>query len=160
MLEELVVLTGVLVLSACGRVAVAGTRSVVKGDTVTVVTNNMITYDFVQITPNELADGLPGPVDEPLSPGTVFGYMFDGYEVVSPVICADDACTDTTVVTSGYERTGEGDLDQCNGMTGADGVNRYHATDEFPYLPFCYHGETEAAAGVFDGIPPAGGPGR
>lgn len=106
--------------------------------------------------------------------GLVYGYAFDGYEMVSPWICVDEACTEVREVTSSYVRidddglgafeaweyrAGAGDLDECNGMVGADGVYRYHITDEFPYVPFCYHGETEWAQGDFEGEAPAGGPG-
>ena len=44
----------------------------------------------------------------------------------------------------------------CGQMVDDDGVYRYYATDAFPYLPFCYHGMTDAAAGTFTGDPPAG----
>lgn len=111
--------------------------------------------------------------DNPDTVGLVFGYIFDGYQLVSPWVCADAACTTTRKVTSSYQRTdpdglgafeaftyvaGSGDLDECNGMVGADGVYRYHATDTFPYVPFCYHGVTSWAQGDFDGTAPAGGP--
>lgn len=110
--------------------------------------------------------------DDPTTVGLVMGYVFDGYEMVSPWVCVDDACTETRMVTSSYVRIdpdglgafdaweyqeGTGDLDVCNGMTGSDGVYRYYITDEFPYVPFCYHGETDAAQGDFDGDAPAGG---
>jgi len=111
--------------------------------------------------------------DDPTEVGLVYGYLFDGYEIVSPWVCIDAACTETRMVTSSYVRVdenelgafeaweyqeGSGDLDECNGMTGADGVYRYYATDEFPYLPFCFHGVTTAARGDFDGSAPQGGP--
>lgn len=111
--------------------------------------------------------------DDPTAVGLVYGYLFDGYEIVSPWICTDAACTSTRMVTSSYVRIddnglgafeaweyqeGAGDLDECNGMTSADGVYRYYATDEFPYLPFCFHGETPLASTDFDGTAPAGGP--
>lgn len=110
---------------------------------------------------------------DPTGVGLVYGYLFDGYEIVSPWVCIDSACTETRMVTSSYVRVdesglgafeaweyheGSGDLDECNGMTASDGVYRYYATDEFPYLPFCFHGVTTAARGDFDGTAPQGGP--
>jgi hypothetical protein len=110
--------------------------------------------------------------DDPDQVGLVYGYLFDGYELVSPWICVDDACTETRQVTSSYVRIddngigafeaweyqeGAGDLDICNGMVGADGEYRYYLTDEFPYLPFCFHGVTDHAQGDFTGDAPAGG---
>ncbi|MEM7345662.1 MAG: YHYH protein, partial [Chloroflexota bacterium] len=35
---------------------------------------------------------------------------------------------------------GSGDLDQCNGLTLADGSYAYFATDTFPYFMGCYYG--------------------
>ena len=210
-------------------------------DTAVVRSNNMISFDFVAITPNDLAanalevrlpltpvaaaaplavqlgvvgvsvqgvalfaafeaprDGYRDPVsdglldacnghtaqggyyhhharpdcivDDPSAPDTVFGYALDGHEIVGPVTCDDADCRTTRTLASSYVRTGDGiaafadwtftegagDLDVCNGTTFDDGVYRYVATDEFPYLPFCFHGETDAAGGVFDGTPPSG----
>lgn len=218
------------------------------GDTFTVASNDLIDYEFVQITPNDLQENelayelptepveadTPGALplgqigvavngvalfgafeapqmgwqdpledglldfcnghtamqglyhyharpdcilDDPEAVGTVVGYAYDGYEIVVPTVCADEACTETDVVTSSYQRVdetstaaftawdyveGSGDLDECNGRTDADGVYRYYATDQFPYLPFCFHGETDRAAGDFDldaTEGPQGGPG-
>lgn len=117
-------------------------------------------------------------LDDPESVGTVFGWLFDGYPIMTPWECTDDACTSIEAVTSSYVRVdestnnafegweyqeGAGDLDVCNGRTDSDGVYRYYATDAFPYLPFCFHGVTDVAAGDFDGTAPdgggAGGPG-
>ena len=108
-------------------------------------------------------------VGDPMEPGTVFGYIFDGYELVSPYVCDDDDCASTKALKSSYVKTGDGlgafedwtyeaaagDLDECNGTTGDDGVYRYYATDDFPYVPFCFHGETSVADGEFTGEPPA-----
>ena len=110
--------------------------------------------------------------DDPSAVGLVYGYLFDGYEIVSPFICADDACSETVEATAAYVRVdegslgafdawtyeeGAGDLDVCNGMVGDDGVYRYYLTSEFPYVPFCYHGVTDASVGAFSGDAPAGG---
>jgi len=214
------------------------------GTTMTVTSNDIIAYEFVQITPNDLTaqdivvelpvdpqerstagamglgaigvaingvvmfaafeaprdgyrdpllDGLldfcnghtaPGGLyhhharpdcilADPSEPGTVVGYAFDGYEIVVPTACVDVACSSTELVESSYQKVngddlgafsgwafveGSGDLDECNGRTDGDGAYRYYATDAFPYLPFCFHGVTDAAAGDFDGSEPAGGP--
>ncbi len=88
-------------------------------------------------------------------PGTVIGYAFDGYPILSPVACSDAACVSTRRLTSSWKLTdagkknawqkhsyvaGAGDLDQCNGRTQADGSYAYHATDTFPYFIGCYAG--------------------
>jgi len=108
--------------------------------------------------------------EDPDEPGLVYGYTNDGYAIVAPFACTDTACTQTEEVTSSYVKVdetsnaafaaweyqeGAGDLDECNGRTDEDGVYRYYLTDAFPYLPFCYHGVTDAAQGDFAGEPPA-----
>lgn len=88
----------------------------------------------------------------------VLGYAFDGYPILSPWECTDTECTDVKAVHSSYIYTGngdyanenawdtheyvegEGDLDECNGMTRPDGSYAYYATDSFPYYLACYHG--------------------
>jgi hypothetical protein len=84
----------------------------------------------------------------------VIGYAFDGYPILAPYICVDNACTEVKEVQSSWQRTqdvrnaweaheyvaGSGDLDECNGMVGPDGTYRYYATDTFPYFLGCYHG--------------------
>ncbi len=107
--------------------------------------------------------------EDPDQPGLVYGYANDGYAIVAPYECTDDGCTSTESVSPSYVRVdesstaafeaweyqrGAGDLDECNGRTDADGVYRYYLTDTFPYLPFCYHGVTDAAVGDFAGEPP------
>ena len=52
---------------------------------------------------------------------------------------------------------GAGDLDECNGLTDADGNYAYYTTDTFPYIIGCYSGVVDlAAAGAGGG----GGGGR
>jgi hypothetical protein len=109
--------------------------------------------------------------DDPEAPGLVYGYAADGYPILSPNVCLDEACTEVERLTSSYVRIdpeglgafdawayveGAGDLDECNGSYDAAGNYAYYATDDFPYLTFCFHGETELAAGDFVGDPPAG----
>jgi hypothetical protein len=108
--------------------------------------------------------------DDPDEPGLVYGYSFDGYPMIAPVACIDDECAETEAVTSSYVRVdesttnafeaweyqeGAGDLDECNGRVDDDGEYRYYVTDAFPYLPFCFHGETDRAQGEFTGEAPA-----
>jgi hypothetical protein len=108
----------------------------------------------------------------------VVGYAFDGYEIVAPYTCVDAACTSAREVTSSYQRVadvtnaweanayvaGSGDLDECNGMVGADGVYRYYATRSFPYTLACYHGMVDIDTSAPQGDPgaqtgnPQGGP--
>ena len=115
--------------------------------------------------------------DDPDEPGLVYGYAFDGYPIIAPFECADAECTVIEEVASSYVRVdesttsafegweyqqGAGDLDECNGRVDDDGEYRYYVTDQFPYVPFCFHGETDAARGTFTGEAPtvtAGPPG-
>ncbi|MEM7117461.1 MAG: YHYH protein [Chloroflexota bacterium] len=91
--------------------------------------------------------------------GLVIGYAFDGYPILNPYICADAACADVQKVESSWVVVdesvthawnrhayvaGAGDLDECNGMTFADGSYAYFATDTFPYFMGCYRGEIDA----------------
>ena len=86
--------------------------------------------------------------------GLVIGYAFDGYPILSPYLCEDASCASVKKMQSSWQRTqdvrnawqahqyvtGSGDLDQCNGLTFADGSYAYFATDTFPYFLGCYHG--------------------
>lgn len=105
----------------------------------------------------------------------VIGYAFDGFPILSPYVCADDACTELVELQSSWQMTnpeidnaweqheyvaGSGDLDQCNGMYLEDGSYVYFATDTFPYFMGCYVGEVNGSnqAGVGqDGGGQAGG---
>jgi hypothetical protein len=94
------------------------------------------------------------PDDETQLVGVVLGYAFDGYPILAPYICVDEACTEVTELESSWQRTqdvtnaweaneyveGSGDLDQCNGMELEDGSYAYFATHNFPYFLGCYHG--------------------
>lgn len=89
----------------------------------------------------------------------VIGYAFDGYPIMAPYVCEDAGCGSVRELRSSYVKTsdaraafeantyvpGAGDLDQCNGMTGADGRYRYYATTSFPYFMGCFHGQVTAA---------------
>lgn len=88
-------------------------------------------------------------------PGTVIGYAFDGFPILSPYVCADAACSSTKKLNSSWRVTsataknawekhsyvaGAGDLDRCNGLNQPDGSYAYYATDSFPYFMGCYVG--------------------
>ena len=87
----------------------------------------------------------------------VVGYAFDGYPILAPYTCVDATCTAVREVQSSFQRTsdvrnaweaneyiaGSGDLDECNGMVDANGNYAYYATNSFPYLLSCYHGEPQ-----------------
>ena len=102
------------------------------------------------------------PADRMATPGAVVGYALDGFPIVSPLVCDDEACTSMRTVRSGWvqvsgERNvwsryawqdGAGDLDRCNGMTGVDGQYRYYAVSTFPYFLGCYHGDPGTNGGV------------
>jgi hypothetical protein len=100
--------------------------------------------------------------------GLVMGYAFDGYPILAPYLCQDEACTSAKEVRSSWQRTqdvrsawdahqyvaGSGDLDQCNGQTFADGSYAYFATDTFPYFIGCYHGVANMSGPDGGGPPP------
>ncbi len=87
------------------------------------------------------------------------GYMFDGIPLYTGIDqytsswqLTDETlfATDTWAAHSYVE--GSGDLDECNGLTDADGNYAYYTTEEFPYLIGCFAGEV-----VLEG--PGGGEG-
>lgn len=103
----------------------------------------------------------------------VLGYALDGYPILAPYLCADEACTMVEELDSGWQQIedtygdtienawdaheyveGLSKLDECNGMELPDGSYAYFATTTFPYFMGCYHGE---ATGSVSGI---GMPGR
>ncbi len=82
------------------------------------------------------------------------GYAFDGYPIytgndqyTSSWQLTDESlfATDTWAAHSYVE--GSGDLDQCNGLTDADGNYAYYTTDTFPYVLGCYSGVVDLDAG-------------
>ena len=100
----------------------------------------------------------------------VIAYALDGYPILAPYICADAVCSQSKAVHSSWQRTqnvtaaweaheyvaGSGDLDECNGLTLADGSYVYFATDTFPYFLGCYRGLVDVDTSGFG--PPPGGP--
>lgn len=81
----------------------------------------------------------------------LIGYAFDGFpiytgngqytsswELTDEILFAADTWAAHTYVE------GSGDLDECNGLTDADGNYAYYTTDTFPYVMGCYTGEVRA----------------
>ena len=94
------------------------------------------------------------------------GYAFDGYPIytgadqyTSSWELTDEAlfATDTWAAHSYVE--GSGDLDECNGLTDADGNYAYYTTDAFPYVLGCYTGDVELAEAPAGGAGGGGGRG-
>ncbi|MEM9951296.1 MAG: YHYH protein [Chloroflexota bacterium] len=95
--------------------------------------------------------------DDYESANLVIGYALDGFPILAPYVCADEACDELMEVMSSWQRTSDviaawdaheyiadsGDLDQCNGMFLEDGSYAYFATNSFPYTLACYVGEIE-----------------
>ncbi len=90
--------------------------------------------------------------------GLVIGYSFDGFPILAPYIYADGGIVEvqsswarTADVTNAWDAheyiPGLSMLDECNGMTLADGSYAYFATDTFPYFLGCYHGEASTSTG-------------
>ena len=113
----------------------------------------------------ENTDCLFTPAEVEAEPQLV-GYAFDGY----PIYTGNDQYTSSWELTDGSLFAtdtwaahtyieGSGDLDECNGLTDAEGNYAYYTTDTFPYVLGCYSGvvELEAAGGGGGG---GGGGGR
>lgn len=93
--------------------------------------------------------------------GLIVGYALDGFPILAPYVCADEACSEVVELHSSYQRTqditnawlaheyiaGSGDLDECNGMMTEDGY-AYFATASFPYTLACYVGTPSGAQGI------------
>lgn len=104
--------------------------------------------------------------DEVAAAPQLLGYAFDGYPIYTgndqhtsswQLIDESLFATDTWAAHTYIE--GLGDLDQCNGLTDADGNYAYYTTDTFPYVLGCYSGVVDleaSGAGGGDGGPPGG----
>lgn len=102
--------------------------------------------------------------DEVAAGPQLVGYAFDGFPIytgndqyTSSWELTDESlfATDTWAAHSYVE--GSGDLDECNGLTDAEGNYAYYTTDTFPYVIGCYSGVVDLdAAGAGGGA--AGGP--
>lgn len=97
----------------------------------------------------------------------LLGYAFDGF----PIYTGNDQYTSSWELTdaslfatdtwSAHSYVaGSGDLDECNGLTDANGSYAYYTTDTFPYMLGCYTGTpTENGPdGDGGGGRPGGGP--
>ncbi|MGB3733439.1 MAG: YHYH protein [Ilumatobacter sp.] len=97
--------------------------------------------------------------EEAASGPQLIGYAFDGYPIYTGIDqytssweLTDESlfATDTWAAHSYVE--GLGDLDQCNGLTDADGNYAYYTTETFPYVIGCYAGVVDLdAAGAGGG---------
>lgn len=88
-------------------------------------------------TPEEVAD-------EP----QLVGYAFDGFPIYTGIdqYTSSWALTDESLFASDTWAAhsyveGSGDLDECNGLTDADGNYAYYTTEGFPYIMGCFSGE-------------------
>lgn len=113
-----------------------------------------------------------------LSKQTILGYALDGFPIYTTLGCLDKKCTKSTLMKSGYMKTGNpvsntwdaytyksskstSVLDACNGRTQPDGTYGYHATTDFPYIIGCFTGTATLPKGRAGGpMPPMGGPGK
>tara|TARA_Y100000994_G_scaffold159980_1_gene131147 strand:+ start:1237 stop:2421 length:1185 start_codon:yes stop_codon:yes gene_type:complete len=101
-------------------------------------------------------------------PGTLVGYALDGFPIIVPY--AYDAQGKVINVRSSYRYIGRngsinafedweysegyGDLNECNAMQLEDGSWAYFATHEFPWMAFCFIGDTSISTGPFTGDAP------
>jgi hypothetical protein len=113
-----------------------------------------------------------------LTKQTILGYALDGFPIYTTLGCVDKKCTKTSLMKSGYSKTGNPTtnswdaytyktskatnvLDACNGRTQPDGTYGYHATSDFPYIIGCFTGTATLPKGRAGGqMPPMGGPGK
>lgn len=113
-----------------------------------------------------------------LSKQTILGYALDGFPIYTTLGCLDKKCTKSTLMKSGYIKTGNpvsntwdaytyksskstSVLDACNGRTQPDGTYGYHATADFPYIIGCFTGTATLPKGRAGGpMSPMGGPGK
>ncbi len=111
----------------------------------------------------------------------ILGFALDGFPIYGPRGCVDADCGEVVTFESSWRQSGDpttyawdnytcdqescaaargNQLDRCNGRIGPDGTYRYHATDTFPYIIGCYHGDVSGAGNVGGGAPGGGqGPG-
>lgn len=78
-----------------------------------------------------------------------------GWELIG--VRADGSIPDGTF-TQDFEFTGNGDLDECNGVF-IDGTYAYLLTDEFPYIPRCLNGTPDESFNKSDRGGVGAGPG-
>lgn len=81
------------------------------------------------------------------------GYALDGFPIYTGIdqYTSSWELTDETLFASDTWSAhsyveGSGDLDQCNGLTDADGNYAYYTTETFPYVLGCYTGVVDVSA--------------
>jgi len=111
------------------------------------------------------------------APSPILGFALDGFPIYGPRGCVDADCREVVTFQSSWRQSGDPTtyawdnytcdqescaaaqddrLDRCNGRVGPDGTYRYHATDTFPYILGCYHGDVSGAGNVGGGAPGGG----
>lgn len=104
-------------------------------------------FHIHKILSSSETDCLFSPAEVAAAPQLV-GYALDGFPIYTGIDqytssweLTDESlfATDTWAAHSYVE--GSGDLDQCNGLTDADGNYAYYTTATFPYVMGCYVGE-------------------
>jgi hypothetical protein len=109
-------------------------------------------FHIHQVLSSDNTDCLFTPAEVADAPQLV-GYALDGYPVytgadqyTSSWELTDESlfASDTWAAHSYVE--GSGDLDQCNGLTDADGNYAYYTTATFPYVIGCYAGVVDVTA--------------
>lgn len=132
--------TGGDVLSLAGALSECGSHNGPTG------------FHIHQILTTDNTDCLFTPAEVAAAPQLV-GYAFDGYPIYTGIDqytssweLTDESlfATDTWAAHSYVE--GSGDLDQCNGLTDADGNYAYYTTETFPYVLGCYSGVVDVSA--------------
>ena len=98
-------------------------------------TDCLFTPEEVAASPQLVGYALDG---FPIYTGT--GQYTSSWELTDETLFATDTWAAHTYVE------GSGDLDQCNGLTDADGNYAYYTTDTFPYVVGCYMGVVEIEA--------------
>lgn len=109
-------------------------------------------FHIHKILTTDTTDCLFTPEEVAAAPQLV-GYALDGYPIYTGIDqytssweLTDESlfASDTWAAHSYVE--GLGDLDQCNGLTDADGNYAYYTTETFPYVLGCYAGVVDVAA--------------
>ncbi|MGH1492163.1 MAG: YHYH protein [Acidimicrobiales bacterium] len=132
--------TGGDVLSLAGALSECGSHNGPTG------------FHIHQILTTDSTDCLFTPAEVAAAPQLV-GYALDGYPIYTGIDqytsswqLTDESlfASDTWAAHSYVE--GFGDLDQCNGLTDADGNYAYYTTETFPYVIGCYAGVVDVSA--------------
>lgn len=89
----------------------------------------------------------------------LLGYAFDGYPIytgndqyTSSWKLTDESLFATDTWAAHTYVKGSGDLDECNGLTDANGRYAYYTTDAFPYVMGCYTGVVDVDDAIVSGF--------